>query len=306
MALDLEAIRRKVAQLSGNGNRNTSRVNMWKPVTPKTGESPKEYKIRALPWKNPVDGQPFLERWFYYIGDNPGILSLHQFGKPDPIQEFMNKLWRSSKAEDKVIAKKLMPKMRAYAPIIVRGEEADGIKVWSFGKLVYQRMLGFFVDAEVGDILDPSDGYDLKVTFKKQGAKDFCDTEVDAARKSSPLSSDSKQAEAWLEGVPNLDDMYRVKTYDELKSVLDNWLNAGAPHEGDGSFRGGNAASTPPAGDDHGKSKLDALADEVTSESASEKPAKEKKPAKKAGDAQKESAQYADLDAAFDDLEKKV
>lgn len=290
MAFDLEAIRKKFAQLTGSGNRNTSRVQLWKPDLG-------EYRIRALPWKSTTDGQPFQERRFYYIGDGPGILAPDQFGKPDPIRELIDKLFKSGKAEDKVLAKKLLPKMRAYAPIIVRGEEDKGIQVWSFGKMVYQRLLGFFVDAEVGDILDPNEGFDLKVTFTRQAGKQFNDTVVDAGRRPVPLSADKKQAQAWLDAVPNIDDMYRLKSYEEIKRYLDEWLSGGATADNstDGTARG-----------DAGSNELDKLAEEVKSVSneavddaqkaeAAEKPKRGKKAAN-------EKPEFKDLDDAFNDL----
>ena len=159
MAIDLEAIKRRVAELSGV--KRTSSVQLWKP-------SLGEHKVRCLPWKNAPDGQPFMERWFYYIGENAGILAPNQFGKPDPINDLIRKLYSSGKPDDRVLAKKLQPKMRCYAPVIVRGEEDKGVQVWAFGKLVYQRMLGFFLDEEVGDILSPTEGFDLKVSISKQ------------------------------------------------------------------------------------------------------------------------------------------
>ena len=55
MAIDLEAIKRRVAELSGV--KKTSSVQMWKP-------SLGEHKVRCLPWKEAKDGQPFQERWF--------------------------------------------------------------------------------------------------------------------------------------------------------------------------------------------------------------------------------------------------
>jgi hypothetical protein len=122
MAIDLEAIRKRVAQLSGN-YKNSS-IQLWKPGVG-------EYKIRGLAWKNAPEGSPIIEKWFYYLGNGPGILTPNQFGKPDPIQDLIRKLYSSGKPEDKTLAKKLLPKMRAYLPIIVRGEEAKGVQVWS-------------------------------------------------------------------------------------------------------------------------------------------------------------------------------
>jgi hypothetical protein len=121
--------------------------------------------------------------------------------------------------------------MRCYAPVIVRGEEDKGVQVWSFGKIVYQRMLSFFLDEEVGDILSPTDGFDLKVSITKAPGKQFNDTLVDPARRPSKLHDDSKLVETWLNSVPNIDDMYRLKSTQEIEAVLNNWLNGGAQEE---------------------------------------------------------------------------
>ena len=82
MAIDFDAIRRKVAQLSGNARRGSA---FWRPEEG-------EHTVRIVPFTD-NDGQPFKERWFYYnVGENRGILAPKQFGKPDPIQELINKL----------------------------------------------------------------------------------------------------------------------------------------------------------------------------------------------------------------------
>jgi len=222
MAIDLEAIRKRVAELNGTSKRSS--VQLWKPPVG-------EHKIRCLPWKNSPDGQPFAERWFYYIGDNAGILTPNQFGKPDPINDLIRKLYSSGKPDDRVLAKKLQPKMRCYAPVVVRGQEDRGVMVWSFGKIVYQRMLSFFLDEEVGDILSPTEGFDLKVTLSQAPGKQFMDTMVDPARRPTKLHEDSKQVESWLSSIPNLDDMYRLKSTQEIETVLNNWLNGGTSED---------------------------------------------------------------------------
>jgi len=274
MGIDLEAIKRRVAELSGV--KKTSSVQLWKP-------SLGEHKIRCLPWKNSPDGQPFAERWFYYIGDNAGILAPNQFGKPDPNNDLIRKLYSSGKPDDRQLAKKLQPKMRCYAPVVVRGEEDKGVQVWAFGKLVYQRMLGFFLDEEVGDILDPKEGFDLKVSITKQPGKQFNDTTVDPARRPSKLHEDAKQMETWLNAIPNLDDMYRLKSTQEIEAVLNNWLN------------GGSAADATPE-QSRGPAPTDAL-DELVAEVKAEKPAPKKVAKKDDGETKKQS-----LDDAFADL----
>lgn len=276
MGIDLEAIKRRVAELSGV--KKTSSVQLWKP-------SLGEHKIRCLPWKNSPDGQPFAERWFYYIGDNAGILAPHQFGKPDPINDLIKKLYSSGKPDDRVLAKKLAPKMRCYAPVVVRGEEDKGVQVWAFGKLVYQRMLGFFLDEDVGDILSPTEGFDLKVSITKQPGKQFNDTTVDPARRPTKLHEDSKTMEQWLNSIPNIDDMYRLKSTQEIETVLNNWLNGGSAADATPEMSRGVVTSD----------ALDDLVAEVKSTTSDSKPAVKK--SKKDEDTKKQS-----LDDAFADL----
>jgi len=216
MGIDLDAIRKKLDQLSGtNSRRNT----MWRP---QEGE---EATIRLLSFAD-NDGQPFKERWFYYnIGNNPGLLAPYQFGKPDPIQELINKLRDDGSKESYELAKKLYPKMRSYAPVVVRGEEDRGVRIWAFGKTVYQSLLNIMLDEDYGDITDPHDGRDVKVVCTKTPGRMWAMTEVRPRGKQSKLSDDSSEAKRWLDEIPDLDEMYTCKTYEELEKIVNDWLN---------------------------------------------------------------------------------
>lgn len=215
MSFNPEAIKKKLAELSGKNNKKNM---MWRP------EEGKSYTVRFLGFpKN--DGSPFKELWFYYgIGDSSGLLTLHQFGKPDPIQELINKLRADESKDSYEIAKKLYPKMRAYGAIVVRGEEDKGVRLWSFGKTVYQDLLNIMLDGDYGDITDPKKGFDIKVTCEKMPGKQFADTKVRARPNPSPLSDDPKTSKEWLDSIPNLDELYVPKEYSELKSIVENWL----------------------------------------------------------------------------------
>jgi len=216
MSVDFDAIRKKLGQLSGQNSRRNS---MWRP---QEGE---ETTIRLMSFPD-NDGQPFKERWFYYnIGNNPGLLAPYQFGKPDPIQELINKLRDDSAKESYELAKKLYPKMRTYAPIVVRGEEDKGVRLWSFGKTVYQSLLNIMLDEDYGDITDPADGRDVKVTCNKPPGRMWATTTVRPRGKPSPLSGDHGQAKQWLDEIPDLDDLYSLKTYEELEKTVNDWLS---------------------------------------------------------------------------------
>lgn len=227
MAVDLDAIRRKLSQISGQ---NKSRDTLWKPARPTPGNSV-EYKVRLLPFPN-NEGQPFKERWFYYgIGKNSGLLAPYQFGKKDPINELIAKLREDGYEENKALLKLLYPKMRAYAPIIVRGEEDKGPKLWAFGKNVYQQILNTILNEDYGDVTDIEDGRDLTVTFSRKPTEKFDDTAIMPRVKTSPLSTDPKLAQKWIAEIPNLDDMYQLKPYEEIERIVNEWLSSGGSSE---------------------------------------------------------------------------
>jgi len=238
MAIDFDAIRNKLNQLSGN---NSRRNVMWRP---QEGE---EATVRILAFPD-NDGQPFKERWFYYnIGNNPGLLAPYQFGKVDPIQDLINKLRDEGTKESYELAKKLYPKMRCYAPVIVRGEEDRGVRLWGFGKTVYQSLLNIMLDEDYGDITDPLDGRDVKVICTKPPGRQWATTEVRPRGKQSSLHEDALAAKKWLSSIPNLDDLYSCKSAEELEKILNDWLNDDEELISSGTSRGPSTKNSSPA-----------------------------------------------------------
>ena len=182
MAIDFDAIKRKLDRLSGN---NTSRNVMWKPTE---GE---KHSVRLLSFPD-NDGQPFKELMFYYnIPGQRGLLAPSQFGKRDPIQELINKLRDEGTKESYEMAKKLYPKMRVYAACVVRGEESEGVKLWGFGKTVYQSLLALMLDEDYGDITDPIEGRDVNVVCTKNPGQQWATTTVTPRGKQTKLSTNS-------------------------------------------------------------------------------------------------------------------
>jgi len=229
MAIDFEAIKRKLERLSGN---NSNRKSMWKPTE---GE---EHTVRLLSFPD-NDGQPFKELMFYYnIPGQRGLLAPSQFGKKDPIQELINKLRDEGTKESYEMAKKLYPKMRVYAAVVVRGEEDQGVQVWGFGKTVYQKLLGLMLDEDYGDITDPFEGRDIKVACNKNPGQQWAMTEVTPRGKSTTLSKDKKNAKEWITNIPDPGELFSLKSYDELSKIINDWLNG--DEEDTGTERGGN------------------------------------------------------------------
>lgn len=236
MAIDFEAIKRKLAQISGQNKK--SQV-MWWP------EEGKDHVIRIIAMPD-NEGQPFVDRWFYYnIGGEKArsILAPFQFGNPDPIQDLITQLREDGTPESKELCKKLYPKMRTYAAVIVRGEEEKGVRLWSFGKIIYQDLLRLMLDEDYGDITDINTGRDLKVTSTQVPGKRYSDTKVTPRGSSTPLSKDKEQIKEWLSSIPNIDDYEQCPSTEEIERRISAWLNG--PDESEGTTLGSQVESSP-------------------------------------------------------------
>ena len=81
------------------------------------------------------------------------------------------------------------------------------------------------LDEDYGDITDPTSGRDIKVVCSKQPGKKWAMTEVRPRGKQSTLSENDSQSQSWLSSIPNLDEIYQTKSYDELAKIINDWLN---------------------------------------------------------------------------------
>jgi len=228
MTIDMKAMRDRMKTLkSKNGNS----ANFWRP---QDGEQ----TIRIVPTS---DGDPFKDYWFHYnVGDNPGFLSLKRnFGEDCPLDTFVRELWQEGTEESKRMAKKLSARQRFFAPVIVRGEEDQGVRIWGFGKQVYETLLNLVLNPEYGDITDPDAGTDLLLTYGKPVGASFPQTKLTPRRKSSPLCQDGpERCKELLEGIPDFDQLFEGsrKTYDEVRVMLDDFL-LGATEAEEGSTK---------------------------------------------------------------------
>ena len=213
--MDLNAIKKRLNQLQTTNNRTSS---LWKPQPGKT-------QIRIVPYAFNKDN-PFIELFFHYNLNNRSYLSPISFGRPDPIEEFAQKLKGSGNKEDYQLARKLEAKMRTFAPVIVRGEEKQGVKFWGFGKTVYQELLSIIADPDYGDITDPVNGRDVVVEFlsaEETGAS-FPKTNIRVKPNQTPISDEPDILEA-VKSQQDITEIYQELSYDDLTEVLNEWLN---------------------------------------------------------------------------------
>jgi hypothetical protein len=155
------------------------------------------------------------------------MISLSNFNEKDPIVEFAQGLRKSGDKENWSLAKKLEPKMRIFAPVIVRGEEDKGVRLWEFGKQVYMDLLSIAEDEDVGDYTDPFSGRDITVeTAGKETTGLMYNTSTVRVRtKVTALSEDGDKVKLWLTTQPEPDTLFKRYSYEEMKAALLAHLN---------------------------------------------------------------------------------
>ena len=215
--MDINQIKNRLTTLQAT---SSTKENFWKPAPGKT-------QIRIVPYKFNKDNT-FVELFFHYgLGNNKTYLSPASFGRPDPVEEFANKLKSTGNKDEWIQGKRLEPKMRTFAPVVVRGKESEGVKFWGFGKTVYQELLGVIADPDYGDITDPTTGRDIVVERQTpaEAGNQYGKTTIRVKPNQTTLSEDSELLEKLLNGQPNIGELYTEPTYDELKEYLSNFLN---------------------------------------------------------------------------------
>jgi hypothetical protein len=216
MGIDMSKMQARQDALNNNGRKGNN--NFWKP---QEGEQ----TIRLV---CPADGDPFKDYFFHYVDGVPGFLSpKRNFGENCPLDTYVRALWNEGSEESRRVAKKLSAKQRFFAPVLVRGEEDQGVRVWGFGKRAYETLVGLVMNPEYGDITDPESGTDLVVTYIKPAGASFPETKITPRRRSSVLVEDTDRATELLETIPDFDELFAGsrKTTDEVQSILDNFLN---------------------------------------------------------------------------------
>jgi hypothetical protein len=230
--MDLALLKQKLGNLNApknSGGKTYEKIDytkvFWKPQVG-------NYTIRIVPAKSNKQN-PFKEVYFHYGFAKGPVLALNNFGEADPIMEFAAKLRQSKDRDNWALAKKLDPKMRVFVPVVVRGEEHLGVRLWEFGKEVYKSLLGFAADEDYGDFTDIQDGFDFKIdaVAAEVAGRKVVSCTLRPRPKSSPISEDANQVNKWLEEQPDIMTINRKREYNDIKELLAKWLNPDAEEE---------------------------------------------------------------------------
>ena len=214
MGIDLAKMKAKRDALENRGGNSA----FWRP---EDGET----VLRILPTS---DGDPFKEYWFHYnLGKNPGFLSPKKnFGEDDPLNDFVRQLYNEGSDESIKMAKNLNARQRFFSPVLVRGQEEKGVRLWGFGKTAYKELLNLVLNPEYGDITGVHEGTDLVINYGKPPGAQFPQTTIVPRRKSSPLAKTDNDIAALLDSIPDFDEVFESarKTPTEIQQMLDEYL----------------------------------------------------------------------------------
>lgn len=218
MPINLDVLKQRLQQMqqSSQGGQKSSDF-LWKPPVGKS-------QVRIVPYAFNKEN-PFIELFFHYEIGKRTMISPSSFGRPDPILEFANKLKKTGDKDDWKLGKKIEPKFRVFVPVLVRGQENEGVKFWSFGKQIYTELLNVIADPDYGDISDLMNGRDLTIEHtapEKEGA--YPTFMVRVKPNTSPATTDQEVSKAILEGQREISTLFTENTYDEMKDALTKWL----------------------------------------------------------------------------------
>jgi hypothetical protein len=154
--------------------------------------------------------------------------------RPCPACTKADKLRATGNPNDEQAARKLMPNLRVYAGIVDRKNPEAGVRVFPFGKQVYEQLLAIRKNEEGGgNFVDPGpQGFDIVI--EKSGTGLNTEYKVLPARKESPLGNDE-----WLDNLPDLARYGRVDSEEELQKRL-----GGGGRGGRGGGRGGRGGGS--------------------------------------------------------------
>lgn len=179
-------------------------------------------RVRILP-----TGDDFsTEVTTFYLDGIGGCNSPATIGEPCALMDKYNELKSSKDEFDKDIAKKMIPRQKTVIPIIwyadLKGKEVDednSVRLLQISNTVAQQLIDLYLDEdEWGDMTDPENGYDIKITRTGKSMTDT--TYTVSACKNTPLPK------KYHKTVVDLTKMVgeQIDSYEKTSELLDKLL----------------------------------------------------------------------------------
>ena len=197
-------------------------------------------RLRILPTGDDNDFCAEITSFFLGTDKELGeVLSPATFGEPCALMEAYNELKNSGDDDDLEIAKKMVPRQKYVIPVIMykdlKGTQVDtesSKRLFQIASSVYNQIIDLYLDEdEWGDMTDPKNGYDLKITRTGKGKFDTSYTV--SACKNTPLPKEYQKE------VVNLEEMVKAKiaSYEETVEKKIRFLGTSEDDEEDDAPR---------------------------------------------------------------------
>lgn len=221
--------KKKKKKLSGEGKSTREKMLERKKKMSSGGGGlifPKDGTVRFRVHSRGSDEEIGIELVHIFLNKELGsVISPETFGEPCPFIEKYKKLIKSKKDDDKLLAKKMVPKTKYAIPVTLyedlKGKKIDTTSIgkgMQIPKSAYQDLIDLYLDEDDwGDLTDPRRGYDVKLS--KQGSG--LNTEY------SLVACPKTKADSSMPKVVDLESIVRgqIKSYDELEELLERFLN---------------------------------------------------------------------------------
>jgi len=215
MGIDLEKLKEKMEKMKKGGGYSNDTV-FWRP--PETGVG----EVRFMDYPH-SDTDPFVELWFHYrIGTGPHILCPRRnWGKTCPICEWANSM--DNEGADKELAKDLWAKQRFFGVVVDRGDAKLTPKLYGFSKTVYLQLVEKLYETQFKHYLETDKGIDVSVKLVHEKGNKYPKTSLTWSRADTELAS-AKDVKELIAAVPNVEDIFKPITANEIKERLNQWL----------------------------------------------------------------------------------
>jgi len=220
----LDALRGRFSQQTRNQS-NQSEKALFKARL----NQPQILRIVPMP-----DGDiPIQELKFYYntgvtekVGDREykiSVLSPSSYEESDPLEMFVEMFTSENSDEYKnlnpEIKNKILYQLRSsskfFLPVVVRGQEAQGVKYWGVTEKLLQSLLDN-IEKDGHLIYDPTNGRDIKVWIEDMGT--YKQTKFELGN-TSALGSEAA-VKQYTTNQPALIDQFTKKSFNELKEII--------------------------------------------------------------------------------------
>ena len=222
MAIDLNALRAKHAELSNNVAARSDFLKNFLQIQEGTN------LLRILPSKDEEKlfyGETKIHR-IPYADSTRNVHCRKIHGEACPLCDLYYGLWKTGKEEDEALARQIKPRARYYMNVVDR--ESGEVRILSVGVILFKKIIAAMLDEDFGDITDLETGHDFKIIKVMEGQWPKYDQSQ--PRPKSSGAGSKAQVAAWMDSLHDIHALVKLEDYEDVKKAVQEILPS--PHEG--------------------------------------------------------------------------